>query len=116
MHEMALVRGIIQTTLDEAEKANAEKVKTVYLSIGRGRDVVMDLFTGLFTHLAKGTACEDAELVVERVPLLSECNQCGKLFHLNVHDERTWVCPHCQVKDYSLYSGMEFSIDRIEVA
>lgn len=116
MHEMALVREVIGTTLEAAEQQGAGKVKAVYLRIGMGRDIVVELFSGLFDHLAKGTAAEGAELVYERVPLITRCNDCGKLYRLNIRDQATWPCPACRSMDYSLYSGMEFSIDRIEVA
>ena len=116
MHEMALVRDVIGTTLEETERQGASQVKAIYLRIGKGRDIVVELFSGLFDHLAKGTVAEGADLVYERVPLITRCNECGKLYHLNIRDQATWPCPACHSMDYSLYSGMEFSIDRIEVA
>ena len=116
MHEMALVRNVIGITPDEAEKRGADRVKAVYLRIGKGRDVVVDLFSGLFDHLAKNTPAEGAELVYERIPLVTQCNNCGKFYHLDVHDGDTWPCPRCGSMDYRLFSGMEFSVDRIEVA
>lgn len=116
MHEMALVREVIDATVDEAERQHASRVKAIYLRIGKGRDVVVDLFSGLFDHLAKGTVVEGADLVYERVPLITRCNDCGKLYYLNIRDESTWPCPACHSMDYKLYSGMEFQIDRIEVA
>lgn len=115
MHEMALVRNVLGVTLEEAERAHAERIVSIYLRIGKGRDIVIDLFSGLFDHLAQGTAAEGAELVYERVPMVTKCNDCGKFYHLDVHDEATWPCPRCGSLDYSLYSGMEFSIDRIEL-
>ena len=46
-----------------------------------------------------------------------KCNQCGRVFHLNVYDGDSWVCPQCgAVRDYKLHSGMEFLINNIEVA
>lgn len=116
MHEMALVRNVVGITLEEAERRQAHHVDAVYLRIGKGRDIVVDLFSGLFDHLAKGTVAEGAELVYERVPLITRCNDCGKLYRLDVHDESTWPCPACGSKNYALYSGMEFSVDRIEMS
>ena len=116
MHEMALVRNVIGITLDEAEKRGAEHVKAIYLRIGTGRDIVVDLFSGLFGHLAKNTPAEGAELVYERVPLVTQCDDCGKFYRLDVHDESTYPCQRCGSMRYHLFSGMEFSVDRIEVA
>lgn len=58
MHEMALVRDVIGTALEEAERQGAGRIKAIYLRIGKGRDIVVELFSGLFDHLAKGTEAE----------------------------------------------------------
>lgn len=117
MHEMALVRNVVDIVLDQAEKSNATEVKSVYLTIGYGRDIVEEYFDGLFSFLARGTIAEHAELVIQRVPYTVRCNQCHRVFHINVFDESTWVCPFCKAeRDYKLNSGMEFAITRIEIA
>lgn len=117
MHEMALVRNVVDIVLEQAEKVNATEVKSVYLTIGYGRDIVEEYFDGLFSFLARGTVAEHAELVLQRVPYTVRCNQCHRVFHINVFDESTWVCPFCKAeRDYKLNSGMEFAITRIEVA
>ena len=116
MHEMALVRNVVDIVVEQAEKAGAKEVKTVYLTIGRGRDVVEEYLDGLFQFLARGTVAEHAELVVHTTPLTVKCNQCGFIFPINVFKQETWVCPSCKAeKDYKLNSGMEFMINRIEV-
>lgn len=116
MHEMALVRRVLGISLEEAEKAGANRVTEVYLRIGCGRDIVIEFFSGLFDYLAEGTIAEGAELVYERVPMVTKCNDCGAFYQLDVHNESTWPCPKCGSRNYSLFSGMEFSIDRIELA
>ena len=116
MHEMALVRDVIGVAASEAERAGAVRVDSVYLRIGKGRDIVIELFDGLFEHLSQGTIVEGAELVFERVPMVTRCNDCGNLYQLDVHNEKTWPCPQCGSMDYSLFSGMEFSIDRMELS
>lgn len=117
MHEMALMRPVVDTVLDFANQANATEVKTVYLTIGFNRDVVEEYLDSMFAWLSRGTIAEHAELIVRRTPYTVKCNQCGRVFHLNVYDESTWVCPSCHaVRDYKLHTGMEFRIDHIEVA
>ncbi len=117
MHEMALVRNVVDIVVDQAQKANASEVKAVYLTIGSGRDVVIEYLDGLFQFLARGTVAEHAELVVQTTPMTVRCNQCGFIFPINVFKPETWVCPSCKAeKDYKLNSGMEFMINRIEVA
>ena len=116
MHEMALMRQVVDTVLDYANDAGAVEVKTVYMTIGFNRDVVEAYMDSMFAWLAKGTIAADAELVIRRTPYTVKCNQCGRVFHINVFDESTWECPQCHaVRDYKLNSGMEFMINNIEV-
>ena len=116
MHEMSLVRNVMDIVLERAEAANASRVVAVHLLVGEGRDVVNDLFEGLFHFLARGTIAEQAELALVEVPYMVQCNQCGTPFHVNVADQATWVCPRCGAeKDYQLISGMELTITEIEI-
>ena len=113
MHEMAYVRNVVDTVNKYAEREN---VAAVYLTIGMSRDIVEEYFQGLFQFLARGTVAEHAEIVIRRLPLTVKCNQCGMIFPLNVRDESTWHCPACKAEhDYKVHTGMEFTIDRIDV-
>lgn len=116
MHEMALMRTVVDTVLDYAGEVNAVEVKTVYLTIGLNRDVVEAYMDSMFAFLARGTIAEHADLVVRRTPYTVACNQCGRIFHIDVYDATTWACPRCKTeRDYKLHSGMEFAINNIEV-
>lgn len=115
MHEMAFTRNAVDVVLKEAESKNATEVTAVYLTIGYVRDIVEDLFEGLFKHLARGTVAEHAEIVINRVPLTVKCNDCGEIYHIDVFDESTWPCVNCGVKSYKIYTGMEFFISRIDI-
>lgn len=117
MHEMSLVHDLVDVVLAESQKNGIAEVGTVHLTIGEGRDIVVDFLDGLFRHLARGTAAANAHVVVRRVPITVRCNACGEVFPLNVYDEKTWGCPRCGAfKNYALASGLEFTIDRIEAA
>lgn len=117
MHEMALVRNVVDIVLEYARKTGATEVRSVSLTIGYGRDVVEDYMDGLFSFLARGTVAEGAELVIQRVPLTVRCNKCAGVFPINVFRPETQVCPFCKAEhDYRLNSGMEFVVSSIEVA
>ena len=116
MHEMALTRDVVDLVLERADAEGAAAVKAVHLTIGYVRDIVEDLFERCFAHVARGTVAERAELVITRVPFTVRCRECGHVYHIDVHEPRTWPCPACGERDYELNSGMEFSVDAIEVA
>lgn len=117
MHEMSLMRPVVDLVLQECETYGITEVRAVHLTVGELRDVIEEYMEGLFQHLARGTAAQNAQLVVARTPVVVICNDCGTPFRIDVRDEQTWTCPHCGArKNYRLYSGNEFRIDRIEVA
>lgn len=115
MHEMALVREVLNVVLAECAARPVKEVRSIRLTIGELRDVVDEYVPGLFAHLARGTVAEGAAIVIEHTPYQVKCNQCGELFSPNLHDSTTWACPRCKaMRDYSPHSGMEFRIDAIE--
>lgn len=115
MHEMSLVRNLVQVVAEEAEAANVEKITAIHLVVGEGRDIVEDMLPPLFQFLSRGTVMENAEIVVQHVPYMVKCNQCGTEFHLEVMQPEKWACPGCHAyKDYKMVSGNEFYISRME--
>ncbi|MEE8716661.1 MAG: hydrogenase maturation nickel metallochaperone HypA [Coriobacteriales bacterium] len=116
MHEMSLVRDVVEVVTAAAERGGVSRVAAVNLTIGQGRDVVPELFDGLFAHLAQGTCAEGAELVVRATPYLARCGTCGEVYRLRPVDRNTWACPRCGHEGNKLVSGMEFSIDSIVAA
>lgn len=116
MHEMSLIRPVVDLVLQECKGKDVAAVRSVHLSVGVMRDVIEDYMEGLFQYLARGTVAEHAKLAITRIPLIVICNECGTPFPLDTRDEATQVCPCCHVaKNYRLYSGNEFRVDRIEI-
>ena len=119
MHEMSLIRNVVEMVLKECEGKNVKEVKAVHLTIGELSDIVEQYVPGLFKHLAgkqESKIAANAEVIIKRTPLLVRCNECYEIFHIDVHNEETWVCPRCGAKQkYTLFSGREFRIDNIEV-
>lgn len=117
MHEMALVRNVMDIVLEKAKAADVKEVKSVRLAIGMSRDIVEDYFEGLFQYLSRGTVAENAQIIIDRIPNTVKCNQCGVVFPLNMFDRKSWKCPHCGVeRDFTMITGREFLIRDIEVA
>ena len=116
MHEMALLRNVVDIVVGECAGKDVKAVRTVYLTVGELRDVVEDIVPGLFKWLARDTVAADADVFIRRVPAMVRCNKCGDIFKINVRDPKTWECPRCHAyQDYRLFSGNEFRIERIEV-
>lgn len=116
MHEMSLVRTAVQAVLEECAGKGVTKVKTVDFSIGEMRDVIEAYVPDLFRYLARDTIAADAEVRIKRIPVRVRCRDCGEIFPIDVRGKGARTCPRCgSEQNYSLFSGMEFKIDSIEV-
>ena len=51
MHEMSLVRDVVDIVNQRAAECGNVSVRAVHLTIGDGRDIVFDLVDGLFKYL-----------------------------------------------------------------
>ena len=116
MHELGYTREIVDMALNAAKGAGAREVRGVYLTIGELRDIVDELLRGCFEHFTRGTAAQGAKLEVTRVPFTVACKTCGCVHPADIHSDVSFVCPVCGASDYEVRTGMEFSVDRIEVA
>ena len=101
---------------ETAERAGSCEVRSIYLTIGEVRDVVTELFEGAIRYLARGTAAQGANVFIERPSYTVHCRTCGLVYPADVHDDASHVCPHCGIQNCLPFAGMEFHIDRIEVA
>lgn len=116
MHEMALMSDVLHVVLDECKGKDVKAVRSIHLTIGEQRDIIEEFAQGLFQYLARDTIASDAELVIKRIPFTVRCLECGNIFKINVHDETTWCCPRCNVRQrYRVFTGHEFQIDSLEV-
>ena len=116
MHEMSMVRVAVQAVLEECAGKGVTKVRAVDFSIGEMRDVVEAYVPDLFRYLARGTVAANAEVRIKRIPVRVRCRECGEIFPIDAQDEKARTCPRCGSKqNYSLFSGIEFRIDSIEV-
>lgn len=115
MHELGYTKDILRTVVEAAELSHAHEVRSVYLNIGEIRDIVDELFCNCFTYLARDTIARDSKVVIDRIPLTMACRQCGEVFRADVYAGKVH-CPSCGASDFEVRTGMEFSIDHIEVA
>jgi hydrogenase nickel incorporation protein HypA/HybF len=65
-----------------------------------------------FAAAAPGTPAECAELIVERVPVECECDQCGAEFHPS---DVIYVCPYCGAISSRVHQGRELELASLEV-
>lgn len=115
MHEMAILSNVMDMVLDYAGQNDATEVEEVSLVVGEMRDVVDELMESCFRFLARDTIAANARLVMTKVPLRAQCNDCLLVFPAHVGPGAELACPECGSRNLSVKTGREFYINSITV-
>lgn len=114
MHEYGLTQNILSIALEYASKNGASQIKTIRVKAGQMMAIVEESMQFHFEYLKKGTIAENAELIIETVPIKVKCPKCGKT---SVVDEFSFfTCPNCGQLGVELISGKEFYVESLDVA
>ena len=112
MHELSVTKGLLKICLDEGEKHKINKVLKMNIKVGELTDLIPDCISYYFNIVAKDTIAENAELIIEKIPVVIKCNDC---LAEEILPRNTYTCPKCKGHNYSIISGKEFYLDTMEV-
>ena len=110
MHEATLAENILSIALTAAQENHAAKIFKVGLTLGEMAGVEVEALQMSFDVLKKNSPANDAELVINRVPISATCNKCGKTFRLERYN---FFCPECDGV-LILRSGRELLVDFVD--
>lgn len=78
MHELGIMKDVLQTALRIAEQHNGKKVTKITLRVGVMSGIVPRFCTSMFEYIAKDTIAEGCEMIVEEEPAVFKCLKCGE--------------------------------------
>ncbi len=112
MHELGVVKHIIDLLYDISKENNLTKIGSVTLEIGEVSLIVPDYIKDCWQYYRKKEPLiENAELKVEILPAVTICETCSKTYETVKYGK---ICPFCSSPDTHLVSGNEFIIKEIE--
>lgn len=88
-------------------------IARVNLQIGKLAAVVPDSLRFCFKVAAKDTLLVDAELLIEEIPVVARCKDCGTEWTI---ETAAFSCRECESGAVEILSGRELDIKSIEVA
>ncbi len=115
MHELPVMKRILDICLEHAEKADAKKIVSIELKVGDLTELENEWMQRYFSHVSKDTVAEHAKLKITRVPVVLKCMQCSESFSVNIREVKEIKCPECGEKKYSFISGKDYRIENMEV-
>lgn len=112
MHELPVTQSICDIAVQEARRAGAQKVTEIRIKQGEYTGYVPEIVQIYFDLVSEGTIAEGAKLVIEPVPAVLFCRECGVE---SPGEHFRMRCPLCNSRNVELKSGREFYIDSLEV-
>ena len=115
MHELQVTERILDIALKHAAGHDVSKIVRIGLKIGELSDIEDEWIQRYFDYLSRGTLAENAELAIERAPIVLGCQSCDSSFEIQRQQLGSPKCPECGETKCRLISGREYLVKNIEV-
>ena len=112
MHEIGVVRQVIRTVEDFAKENGITEVSEIVLDIGELSLVVPKYVEDIYAVTVEGSILEKAELIMNVIPGMAECDECDEIFNVIEHEG---YCPNCGSFEKQILTGQDFTIREIHV-
>ena len=110
MHEVSVMRNLLDIVEKTADREGAEKVDVIHLRIGEMAGISYESLEFAFEILSKGTRAEGGRLEYVKVGLRGKCGECSHEFS---PEELVFRCPECGSGRVDIISGREMEVDYI---
>lgn len=112
MHELAICQALISQVETIAAERNASGVHLILVGIGPLSGVEAQLLKNAYSVASAGTIAEQAELVIEKLPVIVKCDVCGSESEAQVNK---LICKACGNWRTDLLSGDEMLLMSVEL-
>jgi hydrogenase nickel incorporation protein HypA/HybF len=109
MHELSITQSVVEIC---ERNADGRRVLSVTLEVGELSGILPDAMEFCFEACTKGTLLEGAKLVIDRVPPMGHCRDCGGDFPVSAYYDS---CPSCGGFAVELKAGEEMRVKELEV-
>jgi hydrogenase nickel incorporation protein HypA/HybF len=116
MHELPILRNIVDVALRHAASAGASRVVAIDLEVGELRDLDEAWMQRYFRFVCAGTPAAEATLRVRRSRALFLCRDCGATSAFDLRSRRSVACATCSSGRVELSTGNELRIESIDIA
>ena len=112
MHELAICQSLMEQVEDIAIERNAQCVTSIVIAMGPLSGVEVQLLKNAYPIASAGTIAEDAELIIEHLPIKVKCTQCGSESDALPNK---LICKQCGDWRTTLVSGDEMILMSVEL-
>ena len=112
MHEVSIIKRVIEIAEYEARRAGAERVSVIRVRVGEFRGVVASSLEFAYDQLRVGTLVEGARLEIETTPFILRCEKCGE--YRCPLPGLSFFCPQCGM-EVVVAGGRDLEVEYVEV-
>ena len=77
MHELSMANSMVEAILDTAKKNDAIKINEAVFEVGELTMLNPEQLRFMMDILREGTIFEEAEIIINMIPVEIECESCG---------------------------------------
>ena len=112
MHELSLIRSVLNLILERSGPDHFERVNLVRLGVGELANAEVEALVFCFGVAKRGSLAHDAALVIKNIPGKAWCQTCQSNVHIAVRSD---ACPSCGGWGLSVTDGDQVTVIEIEV-
>jgi len=112
MHELAICQALINQLETIASERNAQSISLIVVGIGPLSGVEAQLLKNAYPIASAGTVADNAEIVIQQLPVKVKCNECGCESDAKPNK---LICKNCGNWRTSLVSGDELLLLSVEL-
>ena len=112
MHELSIALSMIEMASAEAAARGNSRVTALHLKLGPLSGVVKEALLFSYDVACEGTLLEGSRLLVEEIPVIVDCSNCGPQLPETIQDVR---CPRCGSLDSEVVQGRELEVVALEL-
>ena len=112
MHEIGVVKQVVRTVEDFAKENDIKEVAEIVLDIGELSLIIPKYVEDIYPIATEGTILEKAELIINVIPGMAECDECDEIFNVIEHEG---YCPKCGSFEKQILTGQDFTIKEIHI-
>ena len=112
MHETSIVNSIMKTLEMEFEQEKLDKMKAIYLKVGKLSNIEPRLLHNAYTaKYPCGTKYHHVKLYIESTEIKIKCEKCNYITQVKNY---RFLCDKCQQPCKNLIQGEEMIIHKVE--
>ena len=110
MHELGICDALLKMVDKAVKEEGCEGVSSITVEVGMLSGVIPHFLSDCWEAVIDGTPYAQTEMIVETLPGIARCLDCGSEFEVDVEK---LICPECGGKKLTPVTGRDLTLKEI---